>query len=106
MCAAIGDSTLGMFNSRATMRAAKARSRRKGFVSGVEMASMFAWLRTNDLIWNYRVNKYLLGNSPLGLRPAGLECRHDPPAGPVPLRPARHDGEEPPTSPRSNWVPT
>ena len=62
--AAIEDSTLGLFNSPATIRAAKARSRRKGFVDGAEMASMFAWLRPNDLIWNYWVNNYLLGNRP------------------------------------------
>jgi len=61
---AIEDSTLGLFNSPAAIRAAKARSRRKGIVSGEEMASMFAWLRPNDLIWNYWVNNYLLGNSP------------------------------------------
>jgi polyhydroxyalkanoate synthase len=62
--AAIEDSTLGLFNSPETIRAAKARSRRKGIVSGEEMASMFAWLRPNDLIWNYWVNNYLLGNNP------------------------------------------
>lgn len=62
--AAIEDSTLGLFNSAVTIRAAKARSRRKGYVSGEEMASMFAWLRPNDLIWNYWVNNYLLGNKP------------------------------------------
>ena len=62
--AAIEDSTLGLFNSPATIRAAKARSQRKGFVDGAEMASMFAWLRPNDLIWNYWVSNYLLGNTP------------------------------------------
>jgi len=62
--AALQDSTLGLFNSPATIRAAKAKSRRKGYVSGEEMASMFAWLRPNDLIWNYWVNNYLLGNKP------------------------------------------
>ena len=62
--AALEDSTLGLFTSPATIRAAKARSRRKGYVGGEEMASMFAWLRPNDLIWNYWVNNYLLGNKP------------------------------------------
>jgi polyhydroxyalkanoate synthase len=62
--AALEDSTLGLFNSPSTIRAAKARSRRRGIVTGEEMAAMFAWLRPNDLIWNYWVNNYLLGNQP------------------------------------------
>ncbi|MFO1215048.1 MAG: alpha/beta fold hydrolase [Burkholderiaceae bacterium] len=64
MQSGLQDTTLGLFNSTAAIRAAKARSRRKGYVSGDEMASMFAWLRPNDLIWNYWVNNYLLGNKP------------------------------------------
>ncbi len=62
--AALEDSTLGLFNTPATIKTAKARSRRKGLVHGDEMAKMFAWLRPNDLIWNYWVNNYLLGNKP------------------------------------------
>src|SRR5262245_37839351 len=62
--AALEDSTLGLFSSPATIRAAKARSMRNGIVTGEEMASMFAWMRLNDLIWNYWVNNYLLGNKP------------------------------------------
>jgi len=36
---ALEDSTLGLFNSPATIRAAKARTMRNGIVTGEEMAS-------------------------------------------------------------------
>lgn len=62
--AALNDSTLGLFNTPRTILAAKARSRRRGVISGEEMARTFSWLRPNDLIWNYWVNNYLLGNKP------------------------------------------
>ena len=61
---ALRDSTLGLFTTPQAIRAAKARSRRRGIVTGPEMARIFAWLRANDLIWNYWVNNYLLGNKP------------------------------------------
>jgi polyhydroxyalkanoate synthase len=61
---AMNETTLGLFNSPAAVRAARARSRRKGVIEGSELAAMFAWLRPNDLIWNYWVNNYLLGNKP------------------------------------------
>ncbi|MDM0117162.1 hypothetical protein QTI66_34115 [Variovorax sp. J22R133] len=61
---AMGESTLGLFNSPAAARVARARSSRKGVVEGSQMAAMFSWLRPNDLIWNYWVNHYLLGNKP------------------------------------------
>ena len=47
-----------------TMRAAKASSQLRGIVDGHDLARMFAWMRPNDLIWNYWVNNYLLGNQP------------------------------------------
>jgi polyhydroxyalkanoate synthase subunit PhaC len=44
--------------------AAKAMSRRRGYLDGRALAEVFAWLRPGDLIWNYWVNNYLLGRKP------------------------------------------
>ncbi|MCY1335284.1 Poly(3-hydroxyalkanoate) polymerase subunit PhaC [compost metagenome] len=64
MPAVLDDTSIGLFATSAAISAAKAGSRRKGVLSGQELASMFAWMRPNDLIWNYWVNNYLLGNKP------------------------------------------
>ena len=47
-----------------TVKAAKMASSSRGVLDGQDMAKMFAWMRPNDLIWNYWVNNYLLGNAP------------------------------------------
>jgi polyhydroxyalkanoate synthase len=57
-------STVGMFATEDAIRAAIRRSKRKGVLDGAEMARVFAWLRPNDLVWNYWVNNYLLGKQP------------------------------------------
>jgi polyhydroxyalkanoate synthase len=44
--------------------AAKAVSARRGYLDGRALAEVFAWLRPGDLIWNYWVNNYLLGQKP------------------------------------------
>ena len=47
-----------------TARAAAAASAARGYLDGRSLAEVFAWLRPNDLIWNYWVNNYLLGRKP------------------------------------------
>lgn len=47
-----------------SLMAAKQMSAARGILDGQDMAKMFAWMRPNDLIWNYWVNNYLLGNQP------------------------------------------
>jgi polyhydroxyalkanoate synthase len=47
-----------------TARVAEAASRARGYLDGRALAEVFAWLRPNDLIWNYWVNNYLLGKKP------------------------------------------
>jgi polyhydroxyalkanoate synthase len=43
---------------------AVAKSRRRGYLDGRQLAEVFAWLRPSDLIWNYWVNNYLQGRKP------------------------------------------
>jgi polyhydroxyalkanoate synthase subunit PhaC len=56
--------TTGAFVDPATARMAVAESARRGYLDGRALAGVFAWLRPNDLVWNYWVNNYLLGKDP------------------------------------------
>jgi polyhydroxyalkanoate synthase len=60
----VRDGTLGLFATPRSIATAKASSRKRGVVEGTDLARMFAWMRPNDLVWNYVVNNYLLGNEP------------------------------------------
>jgi polyhydroxyalkanoate synthase len=55
---------IGIFTSEATIASSLRRSAEKGILSGSDLARVFAWLRPNDLVWNYWVNNYLLGENP------------------------------------------
>jgi polyhydroxyalkanoate synthase len=56
--------TVGAMVDENTAQIAVAQSQRKGYLDGRALAGVFAWLRPNDLIWNYWVNNYLLGKRP------------------------------------------
>lgn len=58
------ENILGLFADEKTIELARQASRIKGVLDGEEMARVFAWMRPNDLVWNYWVNNYLLGNKP------------------------------------------
>ncbi len=57
-------STINSFATRRSVQSTIDRSRKAGGVRGDELARIFAWIRPNDLIWNYWVSNYLLGENP------------------------------------------
>ena len=67
MVCAIDNKQAGTASALATKEVAAtaiAQSARQGYLEGEALASVFAWLRPNDLIWNYVVNNYMLGKEP------------------------------------------
>ena len=53
-----------LFATPQTIALAKKVSEPTGVIDGWQLASMFSWLRPNNLVWNYWVNNYLLGQDP------------------------------------------
>lgn len=58
------DIEAGSLVSENGMALARRRASKKGIIKGDDLARGFAWLRPNDLIWNYVINNYLLGDDP------------------------------------------
>jgi polyhydroxyalkanoate synthase subunit PhaC len=56
--------TAGAMIDESTATIAMAVSRARGYLDGRALAEVFAWLRPDDLIWNYWVNNYLQGRPP------------------------------------------
>ncbi|GAA1930505.1 class II poly(R)-hydroxyalkanoic acid synthase [Nocardioides lentus] len=63
----LDQSRAGVTSALLSHKAAAASTRLsqdKGYLDGRALAEIFAWLRPNDLIWNYWVNNYLMGHAP------------------------------------------
>jgi polyhydroxyalkanoate synthase len=58
------ETQIGHLASSRSIEAARTRSHRNGVLDGADLAQVFAWLRPNDLVWNYWVNNYLKGQNP------------------------------------------
>src|SRR5688572_5362338 len=56
--------TISALMDEESVKAATEKSRKKGYLDGAQLAEVFAWLRPNDLVWNYWVNNYLQGKPP------------------------------------------
>ncbi len=52
------------FSGRGLIAFAGRRSRRKGIITSRQMGSAFTWMRPDDLVFNYWVNNYLMGDKP------------------------------------------
>jgi polyhydroxyalkanoate synthase len=59
-----GKNPIAAFQASSVISFAKWNSRRKGVIDAATMGSAFTWMRPNDLVWNYWVNNYLLGEDP------------------------------------------
>jgi polyhydroxyalkanoate synthase len=55
---------LGVFIDEEQVAALEKRMKKRGYLEGSEMATTFNMLRSNDLIWSFVVNNYLLGRDP------------------------------------------
>jgi len=55
---------IGAFRSRVLLGVARRRARRGGVMDARSLGAVFTWMRPDDLVWNYWVNNYLMGEKP------------------------------------------
>ena len=55
---------IGAFSGPRMLDIARRNSRRKGVITAREMGAVFTWMRPDDLVFNYLVNQWLMGEDP------------------------------------------
>ncbi|WP_448624197.1 PHA/PHB synthase family protein [Geodermatophilus sp. URMC 64] len=55
---------IGAFSGPRMLDIARRNSRKKGIISAREMGAVFTWMRPDDLVFNYLVNQWLMGEDP------------------------------------------
>jgi polyhydroxyalkanoate synthase len=55
---------LGAFSAPRLLELAQENSRRAGIISGRQLGNVFSWMRPDDLVFNYWVSNYLMGEPP------------------------------------------
>ncbi len=58
------EAPIGAFSAPRLLELARRNSRRRGVISARSMGTVFAWMRPDDLVFNYVVNNWLLGEDP------------------------------------------
>ena len=88
-----------LFATPQTIALAKKVSEPTGVIDGWQLASMFSWLRPNDLVLELLGEQLPAGPGPAGLRYLGLERGHDPADLGLPPSDAGHGGGQPAGAP-------
>ncbi len=55
---------LGAFSAPRLLELAQKNSRRAGIITGRQLGNVFSWMRPDDLVFNYWVSNYLMGEPP------------------------------------------
>jgi polyhydroxyalkanoate synthase subunit PhaC len=55
---------IGAFSAPRLLELAQKTSRRQGVITGKKLGNVFAWMRPDDLVFNYWVSNYLMGYPP------------------------------------------
>ncbi len=55
---------LGAFTDKASVERLERRMAERGYLEASEMMGIFTFMRSNDLVWNYAVNNWLMGEDP------------------------------------------